>query len=302
MPVLVSVIIPLYNDAARLRACLDALSSQTIHQPYEILVVDNGSSDNPSAVVADYPLAALLTEERRGSYAARNRGVAEAKGEVLAFTDADCIPANDWLERGAAGVLQPGVPLCVGGRISVFPTTPDSRGVVELYQVLNGFPQQLYIERYSFSTTANMFVLADTFAAVGPFEDSLISSGDREWGQRAARAGVKLVYAGAVVVAHPARSSVTEMRKKARRVQAGELRLRVIAGEPLVWGELGRLALRPPLRSLLRDAMRFPTRNPAVFARYAALVLGLYYYRFYQRVRLALAARFAPVRGFTDDP
>jgi glycosyltransferase involved in cell wall biosynthesis len=297
MRIAVSVVIPVYNDAVRLRTCLEALSAQTIEEPFEILVVDNGSSDDPAIVVDDYANVELLREKRRGSYAARNRAIAHARGDILAFTDSDCIPAREWLEAGVSRVLADDHDTCVGGRILVFADRPDAMGIAEIYQMLNAFPQQLYVERYSFSTTANMFVRARTIATVGSFDDSLISSGDREWGQRAARAGVKMRYADDVVIQHPARSSFSALRTKTRRVQVGELRLREIDERPLVRGEITRLALRPPVRSLARDARRFPTRDPLQYGKYVMFVLGLYYYKFYMRLRLAVRVRVERTGG-----
>ena len=105
----VSVIIPVLNDAPRLRTCLDALESQTFDLPFEVLVVNNGSSDDPASVLRAFPAARLLHEQQRSSYAARNTGVRQARGEVLAFTDSDCIPAEDWLERVSPRLYDEGI-------------------------------------------------------------------------------------------------------------------------------------------------------------------------------------------------
>src|SRR4051794_296822 len=88
----VSIIIPVYNDGERLRTCLTALSKQTYPaERFEVLVIDNGSKVSPGPIVADFPFAKLSIETRPGSYCARNNGLALAKGEMFAFTDADCV-------------------------------------------------------------------------------------------------------------------------------------------------------------------------------------------------------------------
>ena len=86
----VSVIIPVFNDAERLKICLTALEKQTYPQDYyEVIVVDNGSDENLENVVKQFTQAKLAYYPELGSYAARNHGIALAKGEILAFTDAD---------------------------------------------------------------------------------------------------------------------------------------------------------------------------------------------------------------------
>ncbi|MBO1348747.1 MAG: glycosyltransferase family 2 protein [Hormoscilla sp. GUM202] len=98
---LVSVIIPVYNDAEPLRTCLECLENQTYpKESYEVIVVDNASQSDTASVVNEFSQAMITYEKKPGSYAARNKGISVAKGEIIAFTDADCIPAADWIEKG----------------------------------------------------------------------------------------------------------------------------------------------------------------------------------------------------------
>ena len=104
----VSVIIPVYNDSARVKICLEALEKQTYPQNlYEVIVVDNASDEYPAIkdVVCQFSQAIAAYESRPGSYAARNKGISLAKGDIIAFTDADCIPAKNWIEKGVANLL-----------------------------------------------------------------------------------------------------------------------------------------------------------------------------------------------------
>src|SRR5688572_5665963 len=95
----VSVIIAVWNSPCQIRQCLAALERQTLpRDQFEILVVDNGSTDDTAAVAHAVPGVTVIEEARPGSYAARNRGLVAARGEYVAFTDADCLPAPDWLE------------------------------------------------------------------------------------------------------------------------------------------------------------------------------------------------------------
>lgn len=93
-----SIIIPTYNGAKRIRACLDALAPQVAGRQVEILVVDDGSTDNTAEVVRSYSDVRLISQVNAGPASARNRGAAEARGELLLFTDDDCVPMADWLE------------------------------------------------------------------------------------------------------------------------------------------------------------------------------------------------------------
>src|SRR3972149_2192306 len=87
----VSVIIPFYNDSENLLNCLEAINRQTLDSSrLEIIVVDNGSSQDIESVVKIFPAVNILYEPKEGSYAARNKGILNSKGDILAFTDSDC--------------------------------------------------------------------------------------------------------------------------------------------------------------------------------------------------------------------
>lgn len=218
----VSVLIPVFNDEQRLATCLAALERQTCPKDcYEVIVIDNASTVDIASVVKRFPRARYVYEGRQGSYAARNKGLEIAAGEILAFTDSDCIPADDWLERGMAALQDK--PDCglVGGAIKVFYKNPARPTAVELYESLRAFPQQRYIEQDHFGATANVFTRRRIFDAVGNFNVELKSGGDAEWGKRVAAAGYPLCYAADVVVMHPARSTFAEYYTKTVRVMSG---------------------------------------------------------------------------------
>ena len=97
----VTVIVPLYNDSELLRYCLSSLCLQTYPQErYEVIVVDNGSDENIQPLIKEFSDIKFFKEERPGSYSARNSGILHANGEILAFTDSDCNPSRDWIEKG----------------------------------------------------------------------------------------------------------------------------------------------------------------------------------------------------------
>lgn len=221
----VTVIIPVYNDTERLSYCLNALNEQTYPQEnFEVIVVDNGSDDCEAlkSLVANYPRVKLVEELNPGSYHARNQGLAMAEGEVIAFTDADCIPYPDWLEKGVARLVS--VPNCglVAGRVDLMFQQADSPTALELYQKEMTFLQEHYISRpQGGGSTANMFTYKAIFECVGLFDASLKSGGDSQWGQRVRARGFELVYDGDIGIRHPARASWAQLQQRTRRISGG---------------------------------------------------------------------------------
>jgi glycosyltransferase involved in cell wall biosynthesis len=220
----VSVIVPVFNDCARLKICLEKLANQTYSSDlYEIIVVDNASNNGEEIekVVALFSQAVVTYESFPSSFAARNQGISLAKGDVIAFTDADCIPTVDWIEKGIKNLLS--TPNCglVAGKIEVFFNDSHRVTSVELYESITAFPQQELIEKYNYAATANVFTFKSVIERVGNFDPDLKSSGDIEWGQRVAKFGYKQVYADDVCVAHPARHSFTQLIKRTVRLAGG---------------------------------------------------------------------------------
>ncbi len=117
MPLDISVIVPCFNQAGFLAKCLESLTAQSFPRDrYEVIVVDNASEDDSAAVARRFPGVVVLTETKRGSYAARNAGVRASRGAILAFTDSDCQVAPDWLARIAETLSGQSVAVAQGGR------------------------------------------------------------------------------------------------------------------------------------------------------------------------------------------
>jgi glycosyltransferase involved in cell wall biosynthesis len=218
----VSVVVPVFNDVERLRTCLLALAAQTYPaDQVEVLVVDNASTQDVAAALPDDPRFRLLHEARRGSYAARNTGLAVATGEVLAFTDADCAPDPTWLEEGVRALAAEPAADMVGGAVEFSYASGAPVSAAELYEFRHGFPQERYLRVEHFAATANMLTWRSVLDRVGPFDARLQSGGDGEFGRRVAAAGGLQRYAERAVVRHPARATTQELLVKLARTSAG---------------------------------------------------------------------------------
>ncbi len=111
----ISIVVPFYNAQRYIAACVEALLAQTYPaERCEIIMVDNNSSDGSAEVVRRHARIKLLSEQRQGAYAARNRGLDEVQGEIIAFTDPDCVPASDWLGEVAEAMSDPAVQIVIG--------------------------------------------------------------------------------------------------------------------------------------------------------------------------------------------
>jgi glycosyltransferase involved in cell wall biosynthesis len=203
----VSVIVPVYNGEATIERCIESLVDQDYpRQRYEIIVVDNNSTDGTVEIVRRYPV--LLLEERRpGPGAARNRGLAQARGEIIAFTDADCYAEARWLKE----LVKPFVDPMVGGvggaiksasRATAVERYSDDRPVLKHHLSDPPF--------LPFLTTANAAFRNNIIDAVGGFDESFTKASedvDLSW-RIQLEAPCKFVSASKAVVYHKHRQTV----------------------------------------------------------------------------------------------
>jgi glycosyltransferase involved in cell wall biosynthesis len=268
----VSVIIPVYNDVAGLTRCLTALARQTLpRKSFEVIVVDNGGTTDLSPALSALPGVVLLVESSPGSYAARNCGVKHAKGPIIAFTDSDCTPEENWLQNALAH-LSDARDAILGGRIDVYARDPDHPTFAEHYDLALAFPQRHYVEVQGYSVTANLIVPRRVLDHAGPFDAQLKSGGDKEWCQRAVGKGFSLRYADDVVVAHPARTTVAELVSKRQRQVGGVLdkALRRYP-KPVAYARVLSKECTPPVARLIR--MRVDADKPLMSRAYRTWVV-----------------------------
>lgn len=220
----ISVIIPVLNDAERLEKCLDALRHQTYGQEnYEVIVIDNGPCAEVQNTVEEFTFCRLVIEPIRGTSRARNTGMRIAKGSIFAFTDADCIPKNDWLACGVSHILNN--PKCglVGGRVQMMPVNEQKPRSIELYDCALYLDQYKHVIHQKFAATANAFIPSRVFEKVGYMDTDIFPSEDEELGQRIHKAGFALTYAPDACVLHPALQTFPQLWRRTMRNMEGKV-------------------------------------------------------------------------------
>lgn len=276
-----AVIIPHYDDLARLARCLEALLPEGVPAGVEIVVVDNGSPGDVGGVVAQHLGVRLVQETARGAAPARNRGVAATTAPRLAFLDADCVPKPGWL--GVALGLGPFE--IVGGAVSVFDETPAPRSGPEAFETVFAFDQARYIAEDGFTVTANMLTTREIFADVGGFRSEV--SEDRDWCERARAMGYALRYHPELTVAHPTRADWPAIRRKWLRLTRETYGLRREQG-PLRWALRAIAVLGSPARDLPRIWLSPRLDNRAERVRASVTLIALRSLRAWWMLRQAV--------------
>lgn len=218
-----SLVIPVLNAVRTLPHCLAALRNLD-PKPHEILLVDNGSEDGSQAVLDRFARESgcrgvqVLTETRRGAAAARNKGIREAKGEVIAFTDADCAPAPVWLRFLTEPFAEPKVG-AVAGRVVGAPAA----STMELFSALYTLQLPDRPARHHRWTpweggypTANLAVRHALLRELGGFDEHVgIYGEDYDLCARLYARGAELVYLPEACVAHHHRIALRSLLRQA---------------------------------------------------------------------------------------
>jgi cellulose synthase/poly-beta-1,6-N-acetylglucosamine synthase-like glycosyltransferase len=217
--VLVSIIIPVHNGRDTIDQCIESLLSQEYpHDSYEIIVVDNNSNDNTSQVVKSYPVK-LLFEKKQSAYAARNTGVRQARGDFVAFTDADCVTDPKWLFQLVNKFTNDTI-VGVAGKIKPY---PNQSLVAEFLGD--------YIRHINPSITEPLSVPGGNVAyrrkaliSVGGFNDSLFGGGDVDLSWRIqVETGGTIVYNPEAIVYHKYTSTIKGLMKQYHRYGMNEI-------------------------------------------------------------------------------
>jgi GT2 family glycosyltransferase len=236
----VSVIVPHYHDLHGLELCLAALQSQTFpRDEVEIVVGDNNSPEGEEAVAtAIAGRARLVVIRERGAGPARNGAAAVARGDILAFTDSDCVPEPGWLAEGVAALNKHDF---VGGKVRVLVDDMARMTSTEAFERVFAFDFKDYILNKGFTGSGNLFCARSLFNSVGGFRS--VVSEDVEWSHRARAMGFTLGYAPKAVIGHPARRTWPELVVKWKKANSEAYNLLIERRGGRLWWFLRSLAL-----------------------------------------------------------
>ncbi len=208
----VAIIIPHYNDVPRLERCLEALMPQ-VADDVEVVIADNNSTDSLEPVTARWPEVRVVIQTEKGAGPARNAGVEATTAPWLMFLDADCVASPGWLARGREIAEEDAV---IGGRVDVFHETPPPQSGAEAFETVFAFRMHKYLDRHAFLGSGNLVTTRRVFETVGGFRPAV--SEDKDWSQRAAKAGFRLGFDDDFAVSHPSRQDWPALRHKWRRL------------------------------------------------------------------------------------
>jgi len=193
-----SIIIPAYNAEKTIAECLQACLAQT-YPDFEIVVVDDGSTDRTPEIARAFPNARLISKENAGPAAARNSGAKAAMGEVLVYTDSDCVPHPDWLVRLLDG-LTDGV-VAVGGTYDC--ANPESR-LARVIQAEIAIRHRRFAPEVDFLGSFNVAYRKEGFDRIGGFNEEYrqASGEDNDLAYRLQEEPGSLRFCADAVVSH----------------------------------------------------------------------------------------------------
>lgn len=208
-PIALSVVIAAHDAAATLPDQLAALLGQTWTRPWEIVVVDNASTDGTASVVleraanAAVPLRLVPARDGRGPAYARNVGAAAARGRALAFCDADDVVAPGWISAMGDAL---GSADFVCGPVDLAALNPDWLVAIRGSGGTRSAP--VFDGRVPFASSCNLGIRRDRFVAVGGFDESLVVGEDTELSMRLHRLGVTPTFVPEAVVRYRLRPTI----------------------------------------------------------------------------------------------
>ena len=221
----VSIIIPALNEEENISDCIRSLLSQDFPKDqYEIIVVDNGSTDSTLDILKKLPIR-VFEEKKKGPSSARNRGILNAKGEILGFIDADCIADPLWIRRGVEK-FHPNIG-CVGGKTLIFGS--DNNRLVNTLRKLGAVGAKdgpILTYPYPYFPTLNVFFKKDVFEKIGLFDESLITGEDVDicWRMQFLT-NYQFGFAPDALVYHRSRNSIYSLFKQRKAYANGRVLL-----------------------------------------------------------------------------
>lgn len=170
----ISVVIPAYNEERTLPACLGSLSKQDCSFPYEIIVVDNASTDHTADIARQFGVR-LISEPQKGVGLARRAGFAAAQANIIASTDADCMVPVDWLARIQQVFMERPSLIAIGGYALYYDAPLYLRSITQFTNRLNLFRLVGKVARQQPLSTQNLAVRKEAYQQVGGFDPTITS-------------------------------------------------------------------------------------------------------------------------------
>ena len=196
----VSIVVPVYNGERTIGDCVESIFALAFpRDDVELLLIDNASTDSTSTILDRYrDRARIFQETKRGPAAARNRGLVNATGDVVAFTDADCVVDPNWLRHIIAPLSDPDVGIVGGAIMAMKPCNAVEAFGEQIHD------HQMAIEHYSppYAITMNWASPRAVLEKVGPFDEELLRCEDCDLAYRIVAAGYRIVHEPAAVVYH----------------------------------------------------------------------------------------------------
>ncbi|MEN6626727.1 MAG: glycosyltransferase [Candidatus Sumerlaeia bacterium] len=227
----ISVVIPVRNRPEQIRRAVEGvLACDLPRDEYELIVVDNGSTDDTAAAAAEAG-ARVVSEPVPNRCRARNRGAEAARGRWIAFIDSDCVPEPGWLgamaRAAAEATCEPKRALIAGAVLPAPPASPVEAYIAKRRWV----DQEKFMQpgrRFSppFAATANLMVRRDVYFALNGLDPTLAVAGeDADFCWRAAEAGWQLHYEPAAAVVHYHRATIGGLWRQSRDYGLGNAEL-----------------------------------------------------------------------------
>lgn len=176
MAISVSVIVPAYNEEKYLGDCLAAIVAARVPEVCEVIVVDNGSTDRTGEVAGKFPGVRVVPEPRKGAVVARERGFREARGDVLAYVDADTHISRPWFERIVREFSSAPDLACLSGPYTYYDFPFPGSLLVAAYWKAVAFPAYLLTRRVA--VAGNSAVSRRALERIGGFDTSIDFYGD----------------------------------------------------------------------------------------------------------------------------
>jgi cellulose synthase/poly-beta-1,6-N-acetylglucosamine synthase-like glycosyltransferase len=240
----VSVIVPVRDGASTIAACLDAiLATDYPADRREILAVDNASRDGTADLIRARPVR-YLRESARGVSNARNRGIAEAQGEICAFLDADCVVEPQWLTELVRPFEDPEVG-SVGGNLEHAP--PTNAAERQAVRLLGDWQQFAFASNPAYPITANAAYRRDVLERIGSFDPHMVRAQDVELGLRfQERSGLRLAFAERATAHHRNRSTQSGFFRQQLGWAYGAglvgIKYEAMGGDPVNWAGAREIA------------------------------------------------------------